>query len=152
MYGFSVYNLCISLGKVVCSLRKYRWLLALEQFTRIMYREPFTSTGKRNDAAPRSAIERGGNIPERRIELKCCFHYNTRPFLWLAVGTVPPVAKTLLLDQTNEKNISAQRPETQAYSWFSFTHGNQGWPRSPESPSCQGPQAPRSLSPELALR
>ena len=151
MYAFIVYNLCISLGKVVCSLRKYRWLLALEPFDRIMYFRPFTSTGNENDTVPRSTLELGGNIPERRIELRRCFHYNTRPFLWLAVDFSPAVAKTLLLDKTNEKNISAQRPEAQAYSWFSFTHGNQGRTCSTESSSREGPQESRSLSPELAL-
>ena len=139
VYGFSVYNLCISLGKVVCSLRKYRWLLTLEPFDSIMYCKPFTSARNGNDAVPRSDQELGGNIPERRIELRCCFHYNTRPFLWLAVGFSPAVAKTLLLDKTNEKNISAQRPEAQAHSWFSFTYGNQGRTCSAESPSRQGP-------------
>lgn len=83
----------------------------LAQIARIELYESFILTRMRNDTVPNTPIEQPGNIPERRIELRCCFHYNTRPFLWLAVDFSAAVAKTLLLDKTNEKNISAQRPE-----------------------------------------
>jgi len=51
----------------------------------------------------------------------------------------------IYLEHDYEKNISAQRPETQAYPWFPRSHGYQGWPPRIEPPSRERSQAPVSL-------